>query len=111
MLTITLTSMILLALTTVAHASTVAQARQKIQKLWGPQAPRAYCIVKRESGWNPRAVSRTNDHGLFQINGIHSYTMRDSWARRYDPVTNVLMAWRLYRAAGWSPWAGGAYRC
>jgi membrane-bound lytic murein transglycosylase MltF len=95
-----------------AHGSTVAQAKKEIRRLWGPQAPRAFCIVGRESSWNPRAVSRTNDHGLFQLNAIHARTYgRVWWARRYDPVANVRMAWRLYRGAGWSPWAGGAYRC
>lgn len=108
---LTLAVISLLACTTAAQASTVAQARKEIRRLWGKQAPRAFCIVGRESHWNPRAVSRTNDHGLFQINAIHSRSMSDLWARRYDPVVNVHMAWRLYRGAGWHPWDGGAYAC
>lgn len=100
-----------LALAGSAGATTVAQAKKEIRRLWGPNATRAFCIVARESNWDPKAVSRTNDHGLFQLNAIHARAFGSDWAHRYDPVENVRMAFRLYKAAGFSPWAGGRYSC
>ncbi len=110
-MTLTLALIATLSVAGSATASTVAQAKQEIRRLWGSQAPRAFCIVGRESSWNPRAVSRTNDHGLFQINAIHARTFGPMWARRYDPVANVDMAWRLYLADGFGPWRGGRWAC
>lgn len=108
----TLAAIILAVTASSASASTVAQAKKEIRRLWGKQAPRAFCIVGRESSWNPRAVSRTNDHGLFQLNAIHARTFGPKlWARRYDPVANVDMAYRLYLADGFGPWRGGRWAC
>lgn len=88
-----------------ADASTVSQARAEVHRLWGAQAPRMLCIIGRESSWNPRAVSRTDDHGLVQLN-------RPSWQRyfgarwnlRYDPVENVRMGYRVWRIQGFGAW-------
>jgi hypothetical protein len=97
----------------VAHASTVAQAKKEVRRLWGAQAPRAYCIIGRESGWRATAVSATGDHGLFQLN---AYTWRkyfgSRWSRVYDPVENVRMGFVVYkRAGGFGPWRGGRWAC
>lgn len=111
--TLILTCITLLTITATADATTVAQAKKEVRRLWGKQAPRAYCIIGRESGWNPRAVSATGDHGLFQLNAYtwERYFGR-RWARRYDPVANVRMGYVIYkRAGGFSPWRGGRWAC
>lgn len=72
----------------------------------------ALCVVRRESGGNPGAVSRTDDHNLAQFN-------RPSWQHAYD---FDLLAWDpVYGARSFfnlsgggrsrSPWNGGTYSC
>src|SRR5215471_290689 len=57
---------------------------------------RANCIVQRESQWNPRAISRTDDWGLWQLH-------RPIWSRVYDwsrilnPSYNTWAAWQISR--------------
>lgn len=57
--------------------------------------------MSKESGCNPNAVGRTNDHGLFQINkglAIHGKKI-------YDPEFNVRLAYEgYYKKRGWNPW-------
>lgn len=101
---------VLLLITARADASTINQARAEVWRLWGTSAPRMLCIIGRESGWNPRAVSRTDDHGLVQLN-------RPSWERhfgarwrlRYDPVANVRMGYRVWRIQGFGAWTTARY--
>lgn len=101
-----------LALAPTAHATTVAQGKKEIRRLFGHDADWAMCIVNRESGWNPRAVSATNDHGLFQLNApTWQRFFGGRWQRVYDPVANVRMAYTIYRRAGRSPWHGGRWSC
>ena len=111
-MTTTLTVTTLIAVFPVAAvASTVADAKREIRRLWGDRASTMECVVRFESGWNPRAVSRTGDHGLSQLN---AYTWRrhfgQRWALVYDPVANIRMAYEVYVRAGRSfrPWV--AYR-
>lgn len=60
----------------------------------------AMLTMSRESGGNPRAISKTDDHGLFQIhNGLTNYGQAI-----YDPETNVRIAYNMYKARGWKPW-------
>lgn len=72
------------------------------------------CIARRESGLNPRAANWTDSHGgsfgLLQLNGVHSPTGHAyaAWVHRmWNPVVNLRVAHRLYRAAGLEPWNGG----
>lgn len=70
----------------------------------------ALAIMACESGGNPNAVSRTNDHGLFQIhNGLVSYG-----GQIYDPASNIRIAYEnYYKTRGWQPWStykNGCYR-
>jgi hypothetical protein len=95
-----------------------ASVREKVRREIRRQFPRtewrwAYCVVGRESGWNPRAVSRTNDHGLFQLNIIHAgyFTRAGMWHRRYTIRGGVRMGYLLWRAQGRSPWYGGHRAC
>lgn len=67
-------------------------------------------VLLCESGGNPRAISHTDDHGIFQLN-------RPSWERRfpevtgqpfldgvYDPEANIRFAAWLQSEAGWGQW-------
>lgn len=73
---------------------------------------RAACIIGRESGWNPSAISPTGDHGLFQFN----YAAHHGWIDFARVTHDVVYAVELYnRLSRWgtnfSPWGGGAYAC
>lgn len=68
------------------------------------QVENAKKIVYCESRWNPRAVSRTNDHGLFQINKRWNGTAWKKGESIYDPVWNTLQAARFYKSRGWGDW-------
>lgn len=75
----------------------------------GDQAVR---VADCESDLDPRAVSPTNDHGVFQINA-------PSWRRRFAAVTGEawnpgvyhadtnarFAAWLVAETGGWSHWA------
>jgi len=71
----------------------------------------AVCIVLRESGANPGAVSPSHDFGLAQI---HTAVWRQfsSWRLTHDPVYSVA-AFRQLSHAGHNrqPWNGGRYAC
>jgi hypothetical protein len=69
----------------------------------------AHCIIRHESGGNPSAVSRTNDHGLFQINGVHARNFQTVTGKPFYPYVykeaynGKYAAW-LWRQQGWRPW-------
>ena len=85
--------------------------------------PVARCIVKRESGGDPRAISPTHDYGLFQINRkAHKRNFESRYGVAFetgalDPRLNGKYArylydyYRSHGGSGWEPWAGGRYRC
>jgi len=82
--------------------SGVEQWRPLVAKYFpANQVDNALLTMSRESGGNPRAVSRTNDHGLFQINGgLQTYG-----EKIYDPEFNVSLAYNHYfKNRGWTPW-------
>lgn len=63
-------------------------------------------LMWRESGCTPTVRSRTNDHGLLQINAISRTYLASkgvAWYP-YDPWTNVRMAKVLYQWGGLRPW-------
>jgi hypothetical protein len=82
---------------------------QVIEKYFGGATSQANKIVRCESGFNPDAVSRTNDHGLFQINQVHRANWPAvtgaPWADRYDAELNTVYAKYLYDREGWRPWS------
>ena len=99
-----------------AQAVTASDAHVKqlsvdeiIERHFGTAAGQARQIVKCESGFDPGAVSHTNDHGLFQINAVHRGTWVDvtgtGWENRYDPELNTIYAKYLYDREGWRPWS------
>ena len=60
----------------------------------------AECIAHFESGGNPRAVSPTDDYGLFQINASWGSAMAS-----FDPLTNAESAVKISDGGrNWSPW-------
>ena len=84
---------------------------------------RAACIIKRESGGNPSAISPTRDYGLFQINrAAHKQTFQNRYGVPFETGAlrtdlNARYARYLfdyYRARGqdgFTPWNGGRYAC
>lgn len=94
------------AVTTVTQVATqavsynVEQWRPIVAKYPWP-VDQAMLVLARESGGNPRAVSKTDDHGLFQIHGgLATYG-----EKIYDPEFNVALAYNnYYKTRGWRPW-------
>jgi hypothetical protein len=75
----------------------------------------ALCIVRAESGFNPGAISRTDDWSLAQINRpTHQHEHPGWWRPRlgfrvalFDPVFAVGVMWAMsHRGTSWSPWTG-----
>ena len=63
-------------------------------------APTAACIVSHESGGNPRAISPTDDFGLFQVNGSWGPGMAS-----LNPVANAEAAVKISdNGRSWAPW-------
>jgi len=61
----------------------------------------AMLVMSRESGGNPRAISATDDHGLFQIHGGYA----TYGEKIYNPEFNVWLAYNnYYKTRGWTPW-------
>lgn len=80
------------------------------------QWPWVRCIIRRESGGNPGARSRTNDSGLMQINDVNVGFLRGKGiiASRwdlFDPLTNLIAAKALYDLSGTSPWRATRSNC
>lgn len=83
----------------------------------------AECIIQRESGGNPKAISATSDYGIFQINrSAHKRQFESMYGgpfeqKALDPTLNAKYARYLYNwyvsrgMNGWTPWKGGQYRC
>ena len=80
-------------------------SRELIERAFtGSSRSWALCVVERESGFNPGAVSRTDDHGLPQINRpSHSWVNYSRIVR--DPVYAVAVMVRLSdHGANRQPW-------
>jgi|GEM_PF-2345575 len=78
----------------------VEQWRPIIAKYPWP-VEQAMLTMSRESGGNPRAISRTDDHGLFQIHGGYA----KYGEKIYDPEFNISLAYNnYYKGRGWTPW-------
>lgn len=115
-----MTLVIALTLAAGAHAAIpqraegdIQQARKEIRRLWGSSAPRMICIIGRESGWRANAVSATDDHGLAQLHRPiwKRFFGPRRWAKVYDPVENVRMAYVVWKRQGWAAWYGGRWDC
>jgi hypothetical protein len=74
-----------------------------LEHLWmaaggsGRRAAHAACIAEHESGGNARAISRTNDWGLWQIH--------NGGPRMLNPAANAATAVRMsHNGTNWSAW-------
>lgn len=98
----------LAALLAVALLGAACTPQQQIAQVFGAKAGEAERIALCESTMNPSAVSGTNDHGLFQINGVHQRTFVEvtgqPWSMVYDAFWNTVYAKYLYDTQGWKPW-------
>jgi hypothetical protein len=61
-------------------------------------------VMRCESSGDPRAYNAGN-YGLYQINGVHGAMVGWELSQLYVPEVNVDVAYRLYSAQGWGPWA------
>jgi hypothetical protein len=86
--------------------------RELIDRAFRGDARRwARCVVERESGWNPGAVSSTDDHGLAQLNRP-SHRWVDYGRLVVDPPYAVAVMVRLSdRGHNRKPWNGGRHGC
>ncbi len=85
---------------TAAYAVGCALYEPIVRQHFGEATPAAMTVMQKESGCNPNAISPTNDHGLFQLNGMPIY----------DPAANVAAAYQKYinprrgTTPNWSAW-------
>ena len=87
----------------------VKSSQDTIRKVFGAElAPEAIEVAICESDLNPNAVSKTNDHGLFQINIINvdqwTEVTGQPWSAVYDPVWNTRFTKKMWEKYGWEPW-------
>jgi hypothetical protein len=68
------------------------------------QINNALLTMSKESGCRPNAVSPTNDHGLMQINIVHSQKVGGNIAALYNPETNIRIASQIFAGRGWTAW-------
>lgn len=84
-------------------AAQAAVAWRVSRAVFGQHASTAFCIAGFETGhtYNRWAVSRTDDHGLFQIHaGLETYGRRI-----YGVVFNATIAYRMSRGGvDWHQW-------
>lgn len=84
------------------------EIRCVIRRQFGPagQYDNAIAIARCETGdtWNPRVVSRTDDHGIFQINRRWNIEGWRLGANIYDPVWNTRIAYWFWLTRGWYDW-------
>jgi hypothetical protein len=71
----------------------------------------AECLSRREAGWNPAAVSPSDDHGAFQAHRP-AHPQFDYARISVDPAYSVWVGWIISdHGTNWSPWNGGVYSC
>lgn len=99
--------------------ATACTPQQAIAAIFPHETAKATRVASCESELVPTAVSPTNDHGLFQINAPTwnkpwhpdpvAQWIGANWHKRYDPVTNAIMAKMIRDKYGWAQWTcGGA---
>jgi hypothetical protein len=81
-----------------------------IARYFGGQTQKALSVARCESSLDPGAMSPGGgNHGLFQINNVHSGTWVSvtgtAWSNRYDAELNTKFAHWLWSNQGWGPWA------
>ena len=79
-----------------------------IKQVFGDQSGNAFKILSCENAnLNPKAINRnrngSTDHSIFQVNSIH--TKRYGSAFKTDWKANIDVAYKIYKASGWSAWS------
>ena len=81
------------------------------------------CIIQRESGGDPTAISPTQDYGILQLNRAAHAT--NFYNRYHLPFTTYALTvkynamygrylydyYRAHGGSGFEPWNGGRYPC
>jgi len=80
-----------------------------INLLFGDATDEAILVIRCESQFKEKVVSRTSDVGLFQINlTVHGWRFGDTRAEQIeylqDRKNNIDYAHKLYLQSGWSHW-------
>lgn len=93
----------------VEAADKTQKVKSEIRRVFGKHASKALRVAYCESRYNPRAVSRTLDVGVFQINWRWHRRPGESFAsfkrRMFDINANVRKAHRLSRGGtSWKAW-------
>jgi hypothetical protein len=84
-----------------------ALIRQTFQPAGWAAVRRATYYACRESGFNPGAVSNSDDHGAMQVHRA-SYHPFDFWRVDHDPAYSVWVGWIVSsHGRDWSPWDNG----
>jgi hypothetical protein len=91
--------------------NTPSTVQDAINVAFGPIADQATRVAQCESSLDPNAVSPGGgNHGLFQINNVHSGDFEavtgQPWSNVLDPYANAnYAAWLYNQSGGWGPWA------
>ncbi len=96
-----------LALVATPSASPKQEVMQYIIEVFGDDADRAIWVAKCESGLRTNALNDKNrngtvDHGVFQINSVH--TKRFGSEFKTDWKENVRVARKIQQEQGFKPW-------
>lgn len=107
-----------------ASAYTKNLVRQVFQKRFAPAGHAAVntaiCLITRESGLNPQAISATGDYGAAQFNYAAHHEAHPEWyapgrgfsSLIFDPSYNAGAMFAMSRGGtSWTPWAGGSHSC
>lgn len=87
-------------------------ARELVERAFiGDNRRWALCVVERESGFNPGAISATDDHGLAQIHRTAHPWINVNRARVDPPYAVRTFVALSDHGRNRSPWNGGNYVC
>lgn len=85
----------------IRHQRSLKQLASSIAHQHGVPEAVAFALVKRESGWNPRAVGRAGEIGLVQIKygTAKAIGYRGTRQGLFDPHTNLTYGFKYARMA------------
>lgn len=97
--------------TTVVKISTVTRMTDIKEQVFqmtdkaGMNRVNVNAVITCESNWNPKAISKTTDVGLWQINNlVHILPGSISWEQALDVQESTNYAILLWQKHGFSPW-------
>jgi hypothetical protein len=95
-----------------ADAWTREGVRRAIRRAWGGNDRKAIRVANCESGLNPNATSPGGTYlGLWQFSRStwRAYGGPGNDPRDVSAYRQTVVAWRLFRDRGWSPWPSCRY--